>query len=713
MDIRIPVSDPAKVRTLKERFSLDLLSATILERRGLERAEDAVYYLETDTIYQHSPLECEDVYTAIDRIHDAIEEDESILIFGDRDVDGVTGAVILYRGLRKLGAKNLSVRLPEGDEPYGMTMDTVSEILEKGYTLVITVDNGISAVEEIRALRSSGVDTIVLDHHLPSDELPCAVALFDPKVEGSGYGFDSLSGCAVAAKMVWALSFSETPLYGSECIVLHAEPRNGSVRINAVRLENLIEIDRITEEIADDGGVSASKDRLMDFLAVNLPIMVLDADTEKKMLRRAFGSGVDISLVDIREKLESLIPLAKNHSLFDLSMLSRAARYSDGDREIETLVSLFRSISIHSYPSLSTDYDSLMQLAAIGTVADLMPMKDENRIIVKRGLRMLSERPLACLQPLLGRQNLAGKRINTRDISFYVAPVLNAAGRLGHPMDAFTLLATDDIMQADGFTENLLAMNRQRQANEENAISLVRDKAKESFEELEGRFVIVADEAVPRGLTGAIASKLSKEYSVPAVVMATVAGERISASVRCSDSFDAKAFLSSFAPLFDDYGGHRCAAGFSMPYENKERLIEMMKGVVMAMDGQESQSSGIDADAIIPPDYMNTGLWRLSAMLEPYGQENSMLRLYIKDATIVDITPARPDQKFLRFSLRFGTYSWPAVWWDAKDRERFRKGSRVDAVFSPDVNFWKGTEKEQLLIVDMDIHEDIDSSGAK
>ena len=221
------------------------VSATILERRGLEKAEDAVYYLETDTIYQHSPFECEDVYTAVDRISQAIEEGERILIFGDRDVDGVTGAAILFRGLRKLGAKDVTVRLPEGDEPYGLTADTVAEIFSHEYSLVITVDNGISAVEEIRELERNGVDVVVLDHHIPGDELPGAVALFDPRIGGSGYPFSSLAGCAVAAKMIWALEFSRTPLYGSECIVLHAEPRNGSVRINAVRLENLIEIDRM------------------------------------------------------------------------------------------------------------------------------------------------------------------------------------------------------------------------------------------------------------------------------------------------------------------------------------------------------------------------------------------------------------------------------------------------------------------------------------
>ena len=412
MEIKVNVSDPAKVRALKDIFSLDLLSATVLERRGVENAKDALFYLESDMIYQHSPLECDDVFTAIERINEAIEEKEKILIFGDRDVDGITGTAILYRGLKKLGAENLSYRLPEGDEPYGLTGNLVDEIISNEYSLLITVDNGISAVDEILALERSGVDVIVLDHHIPGAVLPSAVALFDPKIPGSGYPFDSLSGCAVAAKMIWALAFSRTPLFGSDCIVLHAEPRNGSIRINAVRLENLIEIDRITEEVADGGGFSQAKDRLMSFLAVNLPIIVLDADTEKKMLYRAFGKGVDIMLEDMRPKLESLMPKAKGHSIFDLAMLSKAARYHDGDKEIETLVSLFRSISIYSYPAISREYDELMEFAAIGTIADLMPMKDENRLIVKRGLKMLSSKPLDCFKPLLGRQNLAGKKLS-------------------------------------------------------------------------------------------------------------------------------------------------------------------------------------------------------------------------------------------------------------------------------------------------------------
>ena len=406
MKVRIASSDPAKVRSLKERYSLSLLAATILERRGVESGEDMMYFLESDTVYLHSPFEADDVYTAVDRINDAIDNGERILIFGDRDVDGVTATAIMYRSLRKLGAENVFTRLPSGDEPYGLTMDSVNEIMEKEYSLVITVDCGISSVEEIRTLEKNGIDVIVLDHHIAGEELPPAAAIFDPRVPGSGYPFDGLAGCAVAAKMAWALSFSRTPVFGTGCILLHAEPRNGTIRINAVRLEDLAETDRITEEVVE-GAFSIERTRLMDFLAVGLPVIVLDSDTETNMLRKAFGRGVDISLIDMRPQLEKLMPSAAGRSLFDLSARSRAARYRDGDREIETLVSLFRSVSVYSYPSLSSEFDELLQLAAIGTIADLMPMKDENRIIVRRGLKMLAERPLNCFKYLLGKQNLA------------------------------------------------------------------------------------------------------------------------------------------------------------------------------------------------------------------------------------------------------------------------------------------------------------------
>ena len=151
MKIRIKSCDSAKARALNERFKLPLLTATVMARRNMGE-EDVVFSLENDILYQHSPFTVEDVYSAVERIEEALDEEErgeqeKILIFGDRDVDGVTSTAIMMRTLKKLGAKNVSYRLPHGDESYGITKEGVKEILEGGYSLVITVDNGISARE--------------------------------------------------------------------------------------------------------------------------------------------------------------------------------------------------------------------------------------------------------------------------------------------------------------------------------------------------------------------------------------------------------------------------------------------------------------------------------------------------------------------------------------------------------------------------------------
>ena len=142
MDYRINSIDAEKVRKIAKDYNLNMLTATILSRRGMSDKESLKFLFETDLVYQHSPFLFDDMDSAVERINDAIEEKEKIYIFGDRDVDGITGATILYKGLTALGADNLIVRLPENDEPYGLTSDTVSEIIDSGASLLLTVDNG-------------------------------------------------------------------------------------------------------------------------------------------------------------------------------------------------------------------------------------------------------------------------------------------------------------------------------------------------------------------------------------------------------------------------------------------------------------------------------------------------------------------------------------------------------------------------------------------
>lgn len=695
MKINIPSCNPESVRRISERYSIPLLLATILQRRGVEE-KDIIYYLEDEFMYQESPFMVEDMYTAIERIEEAIEGGENILIFGDRDVDGITSTAIMYKCLKKLGAKSLGYRLPEGDESYGLTEKIVDEILEKKVTLLITVDNGISALDEIRTLEREGVSVIVTDHHIPGEKLPPATAILNPKVEGSGFRYTSLAGCAVAARLCWALFFSRTPLYDNSVILLHAEPGNETIRISAVKLENLIEVDRISDEVLI-GDRNATSSRLFEFLSCSLPILVLDSDTEKAMLKKAFGGGVDIELVDIRPQLEMMLSYARGRSLYELAQVSKSARYVHSDKELATLVSLFKSISIYRYPELSKDFEDIMQLEAIGTISDLMPMTGDNRLIVKKGLKLLSKTPIMQLQYLLAKQNLINKPLTAQDISYRISPVLNAAGRMGIPSKALSLLLAEDQGECEVIADELIALNTQRQKSEENALSEVKDIAKSSFDELNGQFVLIEDDNIPRGLTGTISSKLLNEYGVPVLVMASM-DDRVSASMRCKEPFNAREFLSDFSFLFDDYGGHKFAAGFSMAINNKDVFISLLKKKILELEAAEAGESIIDVDAEIPTQYMNLDIWNINKYIEPYGQENTLLKLYAKDAIIEEIYALGSNPKHVKLMLRYGEYSWPALWWNCDNKAELFKGRHVSLVFSPDFNYWKGEAKPQLLI---------------
>ena len=686
---------------LNERFGIPLLAATIMTRRGIGE-NDVRYYLEDDIVYQHSPFTVDDVYTAVERIEDALDttdgkEQERIMIYGDRDVDGITSTAIMYKTLKKLGARSVSTRLPHGDEGYGLCEDICREIMDGGYTLLITVDNGISAVEEIKMLEKNGVDVIVLDHHLSPDTLPPALAVFDPKVEGSGYPFSGLAGCAVAAKLSWALFFARTPLFNSSVILLHSQPGNGTVRVDAVRLENLIETGRCSDEflLGEKGSLYSSP--LLPFLSSGIPVVVLDRDTELVLLRKAFGSGVDISLEEFRPSLERIMPSARGKSLFELSLRSRSARYSDGPRELETLLSLFRSVSIYSFPSLTKDFEEIQVLEAIGTIADLMPLTDENRLIVKKGLRLLEKRPPESLSYLLSKQGLIGKPLTASNISYKITPVLNASGRMGEPETALALLLSSSYTEAEALTDRLLALNQTRQRNEEEVLENIMPLAESSYRRTEERFIIVDDSSIPRGLTGSIASRLANEKGVPVIVLASSDGT-VFGSMRCSGVWHAKDFLSLFSPLLEDWGGHRAAAGLRMKEENREKFISSVYSYVDGMEDRKILEEEIEVDAVLTDENFEKDVWSSLSIFEPFGQENGELRFYVPKAQIREAYHVGNSEKYMRFTLECGGYLWPAVWWNAVDANEYSVGSYVSLVFSPEMNWWKGTGREQLSI---------------
>ncbi|MFA6707369.1 MAG: DHH family phosphoesterase, partial [Sphaerochaetaceae bacterium] len=399
------------VRKLNERFGVDYLTASLLARRGITNNDQIKFYLETDIQYLHNPFLFEEMEMFVDRITAAVEEHEKVWIYGDRDVDGITATVLLKTELENMGIETFW-SLPNGDEPYGLGIAAIDRAYEQGVTLAITVDCGISNHEEIEYARSLGIDVLITDHHIAGDVIPGALAVIDPKLTGCGYPFAHLAGCGVVAKCVWALRFSKTDLYQEELLFLHAmpgntEPGNETVIIEAVRMKNMLVEDRIREEIVP-GLMRIDQSRLVRFLDRQRPIFAFDVDTEQSLLARAFGSSIEIALVDIQALLEQSIEQITGKSLFNLKQHCRSIQYLDNASELDVLIAMFNAYVLKKHTSLSKDFESLLDLVAVGTIADLMPMTDENRIMVRKGLSVLSNTGRTGLRALTNIQNLTG-----------------------------------------------------------------------------------------------------------------------------------------------------------------------------------------------------------------------------------------------------------------------------------------------------------------
>lgn len=707
MEYRIMHTSVEDVRRLCEKYRLDFLSANIFTRRGILRGSDIRYYLENGVNELHSPYSFNEMEEAVERILSAQEEGEKVAIFGDRDADGITGTALLANELEAMGLE-VFIHLPQGDDPYGLSMKAVEEIEKEGATLVITVDNGITCIDEIDELNRKGIDTIVVDHHIAGEELPDALATIDPKAPDSGYPFEHLAGCAVAAKLVWALRFALTPLYKSHVILLHAEPGPGedtTTIVQAVELYNLVEEDRVVEELPNRA-IDFENSRLVRLLMRGLPIMVLDRDTELRQLRTAFGPSVDISLVDIRSELESVIPRIKGKSLFTLTTESRAALYSDGHEEIETLVSLFTSCCIYRYPHLSRDYVKLMDLVAIGTIADIMPLVDENRILVRLGLKELEKGSRENLVQLMSTQNLVGHPLSSQDVGWYLSPVINAAGRLGQPDIALRLLMTKDAQEMYDLTNQLTGLNRQRQKMGEDIWQESRKAARESLEGFGSKFILIDTGTTPRGLTGALATRALKEFpaSPGVIVLSQPDGDHLTGSMRSKDGLNSRDFLSKFTSCLDDFGGHKGAGGFSLQSARKEEFKKLVEEEVLKLD-MTGEKEELVVDALVRPTDMNANLIRVVERFEPYGEACQMLTFLFNGARVQDIINlGDPEKGNVKLMLKMGTNIWPALWWGGKKSEEWpiSTGDQIKIVFRMGRNYYKGNENIQLTVLSLE-----------
>lgn len=547
--------DKAKALRLAHETGADEFAVLLLLSRGCDTADKILDFINCNDMPLSSPFEIKDMDRAVQRIREGIENGEKILVYGDYDCDGVTATALLCSYLEAVGA-NVHYYIPSRiNEGYGLGDAGVKSIIENGYTLVITVDNGISAVEEAKTLKEHGISLVVTDHHTAGEILPDADAVVDPHRADDTSNCKELAGVGVALKLCAALE-------GGDCETVLGE---------------------------------------------------------------------------------------------------------------------------------------LGELAAIGTVADIVPLTGENRTIVSLGLQQLARTNRPGLRALIDL-TAGGRELSSTTVAFTVAPRINAAGRMDDALAALRLLMTEDEIEAEECARRLCALNTERQQTEAG----ISAKADEFFashpKRLLDRVTVVAGEAFHPGVVGIAAARLVDKYSKPAIVINIPEEGACRGSCRSVEGFSMYLALEACRDLLIQFGGHTLAAGFSI---EKENIDEFTKRI-----NEYARSVGdfyptLNIDCRLNPANLTEEIFESLALLEPFGASNPMPVFGLFGMTVAAVKSIGGG-KHLRVTLTRAGVTVNAVWFGrTAEAFPFKAGDEADVAVRLEKNEYMGKTSVSVQIKDM------------
>lgn len=697
------------VAQIHSKYGVDPLTASILLRRGVTEGSDIQYYLENDCRFLHNPFLFSNMEDVVDRILQAKEEGEKVLVFGDRDVDGITSTTVLYDYLSSIGI-DVQWRLPGGADPYGLNKRAIDDFSKDYGSLIITVDCGISNVDEIAYASELGMDVIVLDHHNPPELLPSPAIIIDPKCADSGYPFKDISGCAVAFKVVSALRFARSDLYKNEVSLLSVRIENGEhgevCFVDVLKTQNLVEKAVLSEKI--EPGTSITNTKLPDFLR-GQQIFVWNMEETKRLLSQIFGSGTEFNMMDLRTEVSKIMPQMANISLSQLRSKSKIARYNkDYDSEIRGFFNIFVTFMnrylLTKFPGYAEATERDLQLVALAALADIMPLKDENRILVRQGTSSLNAgKAREGLMELLSLQKLLDKRITSVDLSWNIVPVLNATGRLGQPEIGIELFLEKDPSKRAEIAQKIISMNNERKQLGNEAWEYGSIKAKESIEKYGGKLCVIIDERINRGVSGILAGRLVSSFGVPSMAITFVDGVAIG-SMRSCRGFDVTDFLDAMSDIFISHGGHNYAAGFSFEKDKLPKFLDYLDKLAPGITLGADESETFDVDAELPYEYLKPSMLDVVDRFEPYGEANRELLFMSRNMKICGTQfMGKVEQKHLKLTFDCGETKWPAIFWGGAEymHRDFEQGDYVDVLYKITRNTYNGVETPQLIITDI------------
>lgn len=554
--------DKNEANAIQNQYHLPGIIAMLLQIRSITTAQEIEDFLHNDTEIE-PPWDIKDMEKACVRVHEAIAQEELICVYGDYDADGVTSTALLYSYLEAVGARVMYYIPSREAEGYGMNNAAVDTLHQKGVKLIVTVDNGIAAINEIRYAKSLGIDTVVTDHHMPLGELPDACAVVDLHRRDCPSRFKQLSGVGVAFKLIMALE-------GEYC----------------------------------------------------------DVD-----------------------------------SLLDM--------YAD--------------------------------LLCLGTIGDIVELKSENRVFVKRGLLSMRHTERTGLYALIRNAGLMGKPITAGNVSFTLVPRINAVGRLGASGRSVELLLTNDEEEAGEFAAAMSYDNAERQQIERDILEKIDARVTRDPRLVMDKVLVLDGENWHQGVVGIVASRIREIYGKPTIIISRD-GENAKASGRSVEGFALCDAVAACGDLLTHYGGHPMAAGLSLPSAN---IDVFRKRINDYADRQSTMPfDTLHIDCKLNPAAISLDLVGELNVMKPYGAGNPTPVFGFFNMVLTNIIPLS-NNKHLRLVLSRGSVSMSAMlFFTSTEDFPYEKGEVLDIAATLEINEYNDRSSVSVIVKDVKAHDE-------
>ena len=555
------------IEKLGMELKLPRLVAELLYRKGIKTSSEAQEFFNPSMENLYDPFLFPDMEKAVQRILKAIDNKEKITIYGDYDVDGTTATALLYLGLKRIGA-NIDFYIPHRMiDGYGLSLTSLDTLRENGSSLIISVDCGVNAIEEINAINSRGMEIIITDHHNPKDELPPAFAIINPKLVGMKYPYEHLAGVGVAYKLLIAI------------------------------------------------------------------YMKLGIDTAENKLK-------------------------------------------------------------------------YMDLVAVGTIADIVPLNSENRIFASIGLQHLIEKKNLGLNALIQISGLNQKNLDTSDIVFGIAPRINAAGRMGSASVSVELLISTDEAKSMELAEIIEHQNSLRQQEDQKTFQEACEIIEKKYKDMQQTscMVISSDDWHP-GVIGIVASKLVEKYYRPVIMISFKDGFG-SGSGRSVADFDLFEALKQTEHNLHSFGGHKYAVGLTVYQEYLDRFENELTRYVADHLRLEQIQPPLQIDAEIELYDINTMLLDALDLFAPYGPDNTRPVFMTKNVTIASY-PYNVGRNHLKLKVVKDGINFDLIGYNMGDYlPLLRKAGKLNIAYTLEYNRFGNNVTIQGKLRDLQIMKD-------